>query len=300
VAAPALALLIATSTLLSTSVARADLTACIASSEQSLALRHAGKLHDARKELALCSAQACPEELRVECVKRMEALNAAMPSLVIGAKDGAGNDLLAASVTVDSVKVAGALDGRPIEVDPGEHVVRVEVTGLPASERKLVIGEGEKTRHERFVLGEVIAPRRVISAEPREAELAPYWGTQRKAAVAVGVTGVVAIGVGVTFGLLSSTEWSSSKSAIAAQASCASGSACPAHATAVSDHNSAVTDATVSTIALGVGAAFVAAGVVTWLTSPRDRATPSSRTGELHLVPSGGPGGGSLTIVGTF
>jgi hypothetical protein len=278
--------------------AHADLAACIASSEQGLTLRRAGKLRAARTQLASCGSPPCPDELRAECVKRMEGVNAAMPTLIIDAKDGKGGDVLGVEITVDGVAVAAALDGRPVEVDPGEHTVRVTATGLPPGERTIVVREGEKNRHESFLLGEapIVAPVDAAKTAP-----APRpWGARQTIAVVVGGGGVVGIGVGAAFGLLASSEWSSSKSASGTQNSCTSVASCAAHTTAVNDHDTAVTDATISTIAFGVGAALVVAGVVTWFTAPSREAPPAAPAARLRFAPAPLRDGGSLTVLGEF
>ena len=131
----------------------ADDAACIAASEQALTLRTQGKLHDALKQLAVCSDQACPDEVKTECTRRIDAVDAAMPTLVLVAKDGAGNDLSAVKVTMDGVSLMESLDGRPLSLDPGEHAFRFETAGQPPVEKKLVLREGDKERHETVVLG---------------------------------------------------------------------------------------------------------------------------------------------------
>lgn len=276
--------------------AAADLAACISASEQALTLRRAGKLQEARKQLLACTASACPEEVRSDCGKRMDAVNAAMPSLVIGAKDGSGNDLRVAEVTVDDVRVATMLDGRPLEVNPGEHVLEVTASGQPPAQRKLVIGEGEKARHETFVLGPVapvILPA-AAATEPPSAGL----GTRRALAIASAATGVVGLGLGTTFGLLASSQWSNAKTAEGQQATCPTAAVCPAHATASNDHDTAETFATVSTVAFGVGAALVVTGIVTWFTAPARPASPTAAW--PMLVPGATATSGTLTVVGAF
>ena len=47
-----------------------DLDACIGASEQAVAARKAGKLLEARKQLTICSAPACPEAMRASCQQR--------------------------------------------------------------------------------------------------------------------------------------------------------------------------------------------------------------------------------------
>ena len=253
--------------------ARADLAACIGASEQGLSLRRAGHLREAREQLAVCTVPACPEELRADCAKRMESVNAAMPSLVLGAKDASGTDLLEADVGIDGVVVAHVLDGRPIELDPGEHVVKITAPGLPTAERKLVVGEGDKHRREAFIVGE-------IASVPGPGEPAKRpWGTrQTLAVVGVGI-GVVGIGVGTAAGLLAGSEWRSEQNATTAQKGCASSGACPAHNTAVQDHDTTVTYATVSTVGFVAGGALVAA----------DRSGHARRGGAQTFIVSSPP-----------
>ena len=73
--------------------ASADDASCIAATEGALTMRQHGKLHDALKQLAACADVACPEEVKAECSRRINDVNAAMPTLILAAKDGAGNDL---------------------------------------------------------------------------------------------------------------------------------------------------------------------------------------------------------------
>ena len=77
-----------------------------------------GKLHDALKKLAVCSDATCSSEVRAECTQRIAAIDAAMPTLVLAAKDGSGNDLYDVRVSMDGAPLTGNLDGRPISLDP--------------------------------------------------------------------------------------------------------------------------------------------------------------------------------------
>src|SRR5579872_4668504 len=104
--------------LVAPAVARADDTACIAASEQELTLRQQGKLHDALKQLAACADASCPDEVKAECTRRVAEVDAAMPTLVVVAQDGAGNDLSDVRVSVDGAPLLASLDGRPVSLDP--------------------------------------------------------------------------------------------------------------------------------------------------------------------------------------
>jgi hypothetical protein len=282
---------------LASRTASADLTACIASSEHAISLRRSGKLGAARRELALCSATTCPEEVRTDCTRRIEAVNSAMPSLVVRASDGAGNDLTAAELRIDGTPVASMLDGRPLEIDPGEHTVRVEARGLRPAERKLVVGEGEKNRHESFVLG--APPPVVVVPPPPPTPVERGLDTRRKLAVTTGVIGLAGLGAGGVLGGLAASEWSNAKRDITAQASCASAAVCPAHNNAVNERSTALTYATASTVALGVGGVLVVAGLITWFTDPGPSSAHTTGVGP-KVVPAIGTNSGGLTVAGEF
>ena len=70
---------------------------------------------------------------------------AAIPTLIVAAKDSAGNDRLGVTVTIDGMPLEG-VDGRPIALDPGEHTFRFEAAPLPPLEKSLVLRTGEKNR----------------------------------------------------------------------------------------------------------------------------------------------------------
>jgi hypothetical protein len=257
------------------STARADDAACIAAAEGEIPLRKQGKLHDALKQLAVCADAACPAEVKAECVQRIEAVKAAMPTIILAAKDGAGNDLTAVSVTLDGAPVAGALDGRALDVDPGEHTFRFDLAGQPPLEKKLVLRQGEKDRRETVVLGPPPAAPVVPGPAPSS------WSTQRTLALVTAGVGVVGLGLGAMFGAYAISSQSREKS------DC-SPSGCPSYAQGVEDYNTAQKDATGATAALAAGGALVAAGVVIWFTAPKPSApsTPSAaRATPLRIAP---------------
>jgi hypothetical protein len=258
-------------------VAAADDAACIAASEQALALRKQGQLRKALEQLAVCADARCPDEVRAECAKRIDAVGSATPTVVFAVKDGAGNDLSAVRVTMDGGVVLEALDGRPLAVDPGEHTFRFETTGQPPVEKKLVIREGEKDRHEGIVLGP--PPPVAPPAPPPPSPTPSTWSTQKTLALVGGGVGLVGIGVGVVFGLYAVSSQNREKS------DCPS-AGCPGLAQGTEDYNTAKKDALGSTIAFAAGAVFVAGGAVLWLTAPPARgASPSSGLG-WRLAPA--------------
>jgi hypothetical protein len=284
--------------------ARADEAACIAATEQALTLRQQGKLHDALKELAICAEASCSSEVKAECTQRIDAIDAAMPTLVLGAKDGSGNDLYDVRVSMDGAPLANRLDGRPIAIDPGEHAFTFQLTfqltaeltsgaaGPAPVEKKLVLGEGEKDRHESVVIGAPPPPTTaplLTTALPSPAHVA--WNTQKTLAVVSGGLGVVGVGLGVWFGAFAASSQSKEKS------NC-SVAACSNGPQAVEDYNTAKQDAVASTVAFAAGGALLAGGAVLWFTAPAARVPGDAA--RLRVVPEIDARSGRLVIGGEF
>src|SRR5580704_14253945 len=70
-----------------------DKMSCIAADTDGQSLRLAGKLLQARKRLAVCSAASCPTIVRDDCVERIADLEAAQPTVVFTATNGEGRSL---------------------------------------------------------------------------------------------------------------------------------------------------------------------------------------------------------------
>lgn len=239
-------------------VARAEPTVaqCLASAEHSLDLKSRHELRAAREELLVCASPACPTEVREECARRIDVVNAAIPTLVLAARDATGADLVAVRVTVDGAPFTDRLDGTALPLDPGEHTFRLESEGQGALEKTLVIHEGEKARREVVVFGPPPAPSGLA---PGAAPEKPRWGTQRTAAVASAAVGVVGLIVGIVYGVRTMSLWSS------AHSECNTTS-CTNHAQAVQDHDAALGSATVSNVGFIGGGAALATGLVLYLT----------------------------------
>ena len=124
-----------------------DKQACLAAFDKAQQLRIDGRLRAARVELALCARSECPVLVRQDCATWLNDVMGSLPSVVVGARDGRGKDLIAVRVLVDGVEVASALDGKPILVDPGAHKFRYETAGTLPVEEQVLIREGERNRH---------------------------------------------------------------------------------------------------------------------------------------------------------
>jgi hypothetical protein len=126
---------------------------CLDANAKAQELRRAGRLREARVQLALCTASSCPAVVRGDCGQWLTEVDAALPSIVFEAKDGDGGDLSAVKVTMDGAALIEKLDGSPIAVDPGEHRFVFEASGKPRVEKRVVVSQGQKGRRERVTLG---------------------------------------------------------------------------------------------------------------------------------------------------
>lgn len=129
---------------------------CVAASEKAQQLKNAGKLSEAREQLVICGRAECPKLVQQDCTQWMSDLLGVLPSVVPGAKDRRGRDIVDVKVTVDGKVVTETLDGKPILVDPGVHNFHFETKGAPAIDEKIVVRQGEKNRivTVTFALGE--------------------------------------------------------------------------------------------------------------------------------------------------
>lgn len=241
-----------TSLLARSAFAEPTVKQCLESNERSIQLRSDHKLRDARAELVQCATAACPADVRGECERRLNVVVGETPTVVLSAKDRRGNDLVDVRVLVDGALVTQKLDGTPLELDPGPHVFRFEATAQPAAEKQVVVREGEKDRAIRVTIGN---PEPATTAVPRRDP------TLRTAGVALASVGLAGIVVGSVFGGLASAAWSRS------QDKCSS-KGCSDPSGAITDHDTAITFATVSTISFVAGGVALAGGAAMFFFAP--------------------------------
>jgi hypothetical protein len=273
---------------------------CLAASDASLKAGNDHKARAERAQLLVCAAASCPADIRKECARRFEERNALIPSIIFQAKDGAGQDISAVKVTMDGEVIAGELEGTSVAVDPGKHTFVFESAGQPTLTEHLVITEGEKDRRERIVFG--AARSLTVAPTPTTASGAPTsahtsmptppdsnapssgsgLGTQKSLAIVAGGIGLVGLGVGSAFGIISMGKHSDAKQL------------CPSQCTddaGVSAWKDAVSAGNVSTALFIVGGVGLAGAVALWFTAPSSSGASS---------PQVGVGLGSVTVKGTW
>jgi hypothetical protein len=271
--------------------------ACIAASESATTARTAGKLLDAREALSTCAASSCSDAVKSSCQRRLAEIAQAIPSIVFLVRDEAGNDVPNVKVTMDGKRLGGGTT-TAIELDPGQHSFTFEAEGQSATQKTYTVVEGARERGE--VVTMVPAPLQgaVPSATPTASPAPPPgggWTTTRTLGVVAGGVGIAGLGVGLVFGVLAASAWNS------AQSECdgSTPATCPNRAGAVSDHNTTLTDAKISTVGFIAGGALVASGVTLFILGA-SRPDPSQPATSLVVNPVISPSFAGLSFGGAF
>ena len=166
--------------------------ACAAAHAEAQRLRSVGDLRGARERLLVCSRDPCPKVVQDECVPWLTDVVRAMPGLVFEARTPDGRDVPDVRVLVDGQATVERLDGRPIELNPGEHVLRFEPSHGPVLEQRVLVAEGEKNRIFRITVSDADPPPPPPTVGPPRA---PETGSTLPVATVVGAgIGVVALG----------------------------------------------------------------------------------------------------------
>jgi hypothetical protein len=273
-----LALAIAASCVAQASSAGAvDREACFSSAESAQQLRKAGHLRQARERLLVCEQQGCPASVQSDCVTWLAQVGSDLPSIVVQVHDATGNDLTDVNVLIDGVSAATRLEGKPIDIDPGPHELRLERAGMPTVQRSIVAVVGQKARIVEVQLEPSGAPHEEAPSGNRPIPLvAMVLG-------GVGAAALVATGVFWAWGRVDYGNL---------QGSC-SPTCNP------SDVSGVRTKLVVGDVALGVG--VVSLGVAAWLFFTRkEEAAPAAVTPDAQLLVHAAPGGGLLGLGGHF
>jgi hypothetical protein len=248
-----------------------DKQACAAAHEESQVLRQKGSLKAARERLKTCARDACPAIVRSDCVTWLDQVERSMSSIVVAAQKGSA-ELVDVRVFLDGGLVASRLNGKAIEIEPGEHLLRFETAGSKPLQRQVVIREGEKSRlvSVRFDEG---------AAAPAPVPPAPVYERPVPAGVFVFAgLGLVGMAGFAGFGLAGKSAESDLR-----DSNCAP--RCDRD-----DVNGARTKYVLANASLAVGGAALAGALVWYLLRPTEEVTPSSAASasSLRVVPLDG------------
>ena len=260
-----------------------DKKECPGAAEKTQRLRSEGKLREAREQAVICARAQCPGVIRKDCEPWLSEIDAALPTIVVGAKDG-GKDVIDVKVSIDGAPVATVLDGKSITINPGAHTFRYEREGSEAVEEKIVIREGEKARQVT-----VVFPSKVVAKdEPKKVNLYDRGADEKQGGgsivpgVIVGALGVAGIGSFFFFHLSAKSDLDELRGRCAPRCTDAE----------LSDVNTKIIVADVS-----LGAGVVALGIATYLIISRPSAPRSVQVGA-GIAPT--PGGAVGGISGSF
>jgi hypothetical protein len=227
--------------------------------------------------------QALQAERRQVAARERAALLPDVPTLRVQI---AGHLPPGATVRRDSAALDGALLGADLPVDPGEHVVAIEVGHAAVRQQKVVVVRGE---HRTVSLEAPPTPEPPAERPGRSAQPAPQPERPASRATASGsdspsTAGLIAAGffasTGIVVGAVAGALALGEKGIVDRYCT---GAACSAEGKRAADTGR--TEALVSTIAFGVGAAGVAA-IAVLLFAGR---APSHTAGSV-VVSAGGVG----------
>jgi hypothetical protein len=277
------AVAVAVAALLWHAPARADVKqACVDASTEGQALRDAAKLQEARNRFVACARDACPSIVRKYCAEWLADIERRLPSAVFHVQSADGADVLGARLVIDGHPQQHGLDGTAIELDPGEHAVRIEREGGEAIEQRLVIVEGERGR---VITVRASAPPRAPAASVPAVEEHPAPArASRFTPLTFTFAGVGLVGLaGFTyFGLTAQGDLSHLRETCAP--SCTS-----------SQLDSVKREALFADVSLGLGVVAVGLAVYTLVAH---RAPAAATTAHLDLKPA--PGGAVVVLGGRF
>jgi hypothetical protein len=284
-----------------------DKAACASAYTAAQSLRDAHQLSKAREQLRICSRASCTQFIARDCTTWLVEVESRIPSVVLAAKDASGADITKATVSLDGRVIADKLDGRSIDVDPGQHTFSFALPDGRTIDQSMLVLEGQKAQR---VSVTVPAPPSSTPPPPAPAESPSLptasagsvppetssWNGRKTMALVTGGAGAAALAVGAVFGSMAIASQSASHDACS-PANCPSQS----RPQAVSDHDAAARDATISTVTFAAGGALVAAGVLLFLTAPSGNAESrvATRTGML-LLPGMGAGSAGVSLAGSF
>jgi hypothetical protein len=293
--APIVAMVFVCASGVSTAAAAATESECTSAGAAAEQLRSTGDLFGARVRLGACLVTGCSTQVREACARQLAAVVAAMPAVVLEAKDQASNNLSAVRVTLDGAPVLDRLDGAAILVNPGEHRVAFEAAGFRRAEATFVALEPQKKVRVVVFLDSapssvspssaasdrlLVSP--VANVTVRHEEPTSSAGRRRQVALALGCAGIAGVAVGTIWSVMSKRTYDR-----AFTSECGSDpNGCSA--LGISDGQKAHREAAVATVAFVTAGALVAAGAVLYLTSPKQSgvavAPMADRSAGLALI----------------
>jgi hypothetical protein len=271
-----------------------DKRACAVASEEAQLRRIHGKLRGARDQLLVCARDVCPPLVKHDCEQWLAEVDGSMPTVVISALDGQGQDVGDVRVKLDDEPFLEKLGGSAVPIDPGEHTLRLQHGDDPPIEEKVIVREGEKNRLVRVQLQPIVAlvpTTPVRTSEVPVIRSEPPSSTRSIVGYSVLGAGAVALGLGIYFEITQVNDYAAAKSS------------CPP-TTCTSQKDTISNDRIFGGVFLGVGGAAAVVGTVVLLTRPSAKdSRPSGLgppAGRLSWDVAPTRGGAAALVSGSF
>lgn len=224
---------------------------CINAFDAGQRAKREGHLKQAHESLLICVQTECPAVLRSDCGDVLKQVDAAQPSIVLGASDAKGNDLTDVTVELDGAPLVTALDGRAVLVDPGQLSLVFKRPPWDPVTVDVLVKEAEKNRSVRATLG----PPAPVSAPP--AATKPVPPAPARGVVGYAVPGALAaLGVGA-LAFAGVTRLGAGSDADDLKASC--GPTCPQ-----SERDALSSDLVRANVFFGVGIGAIVLAATSW------------------------------------
>jgi hypothetical protein len=250
----------------------AQAATCVQAHRDAQQLRREEKLVETRSRLVVCAGAACPSLVQQDCTRWLDEVSKSIPSVVVSAKDEGGHELRDVTVSVKDHFSGRAVDGTPIELDPGAYSFHYERPGAKPIDADVVLQTGVRNR-----IVEVVFPggKPPPKARPKPPVIA----------YVLAGTGAVAFASFSYFGLKGRSEYNDLKD------SC--GTRCPPDAGDSARRNFRISDISLAISALTLGGA--AYYFFFWTPSDASRGEQAARHPALQLGASAKSGFVSVT-----
>lgn len=268
--------------------------ACVDAHSRGQDAREQGKISLARKLFLTCAQNGCPAAVQGDCARFADDLTSLQPTVVFVARDGNGNDLPETTVYVDGALIVTTLDGKPHDIDPGNHVVKFS-NGGKDEVVTVVIGSGEKGRtvSARFGSATPIAPAvtTTTTADTKPARPPAPRTTHPKAAMPIAIGGAVLAAVGAGVFVWGRSEVPDQCDISTHQ--CAAPPGDPVFKTA----SDAASKSNMGIVVGGIGAAALVGGIVWYFAGSKTEKESSTQEAIAPYVTNDG---GGIAVMGRF
>ncbi len=116
---------------------------CLAAYEDAQVLRRQGDLVRSAEQLLSCGGPACPVRMQRDCQRWWDEVQRSLPTVVFRVRGPDGEALPGATIAIDGA-APRPLDGRALQMNPGQHQVVFAHDGYEPLRTPVFITEGEK------------------------------------------------------------------------------------------------------------------------------------------------------------